>query len=145
MIESQKIRVRGIPYPHTKSTGNVQGCADWTAAVVEKTRGLPKITGPCLLRATFKLPREKFNGASPFGTDLDNLLKRLLDALSRTVFSDAPGKDACVVSLEATKVLVRNPSEAGVDGEIIQIGAPTNALGLKADKQGQRTSVQAIE
>jgi Holliday junction resolvase RusA-like endonuclease len=105
MIESQKIRVRGIPYPHTKSTGNVQGCADWTAAVIEKTRGLPKITGPCLLRVTFRLPREKFNGASPFGADLDNLLKRLLDALSRTVFSDAPGKDACVVALEATKSL----------------------------------------
>lgn len=128
MIESQKIRVRGIPYPQTKSTGNVQGCADWTDAVIAKTRGLPKITGPCLLRVTFRLPREKFNGASPFGADLDNLLKRLLDALSQTVFAEAPGKDACVVSLEATKVFAPNPSEAGIDGEIIQIGEAPKAL-----------------
>jgi Holliday junction resolvase RusA-like endonuclease len=123
MIKSQRIRVRGIPYPQTKSTGNLKGCTDWTQAIVEKTAGLKKITGPCLLRVTFRLPRGKFNGTNPFGTDLDNLLKRLLDALSQTVFSDAPGKDACVVSLEATKVLALNPSESGVDGEIIPMGA----------------------
>lgn len=125
MIESRKISVRGVPYPQTKSTGNVKGCADWTAAIVKKTARKPKIKGPCLLRVTFKLPRTKFNGSNPFGTDLDNLLKRLLDALSQTVFSDVPGKDACVVSVEAAKVLVKNPSEAGVDGEIIEIGAQT--------------------
>jgi hypothetical protein len=128
MIESHKLRIRGIPYPQTKSTGNVQGCADWTSAIVKKTIGLPKITGPCLLRVTFRLPREKFSGPSPFGADLDNLLKRLLDALGQTVFSEAPGKDACVVSLEATKVLAPNPSDAGVDGEIIQIDAQTAAM-----------------
>ena len=38
------------------------------------------------------------------------------------MFSEAPGKDACIVSLDATKVLAVNPSEAGVDGEIIPIG-----------------------
>lgn len=124
MIESQRIRVRGIPYPQTKSTGNVRGCADWTQAIIEKTANLKKITGPCLLRLTFRLPRGKFNATNPFGTDLDNLLKRLLDALSQTVFSDAPGKDACVVSLEATKVLALNPSESGVDGEIIPMAQP---------------------
>jgi Holliday junction resolvase RusA-like endonuclease len=77
----------------------------------------------CLLRVTFRLPQGKFNETNPFGTDLDNLLKRLLDALSQTVFSDAPGRDACVVSLEATKVLALNPSESGVDGEIIPMAA----------------------
>ena len=123
MIKSQRIRVRGIPYPHTKTTGNVQGCADWTDKIVEKTAGLKKITGPCLLRVTFRLPQGKFNETNPFGTDLDNLLKRLLDALSQTVFSDAPGKDACVVSLEATKVLALNPNESGIDGEIIPMAA----------------------
>ena len=122
MIKSQKIRVRGIPYPQTKTTGNVKGCTEWTDKIVEKTTNLKKITGPCLLRVTFKLPQVKFNETNPFGTDLDNLLKRLLDALSRTVFSDAPGKDACVVSVDAIKVLALNPSEAGVDGEIIPIG-----------------------
>jgi hypothetical protein len=38
------------------------------------------------------------------------------------VFSDAPGRDACVVAIEAAKVLVQNPSESGVDGEIIEMG-----------------------
>ena len=125
MIKSQRIKVRGIPYPHTKSTGNVKACSEWTEMVVKKTAGLAKITGPCLLRVTFKLPKAKFNKANPFGTDLDNLLKRLLDALGKTVLSEAPGKDACVVSVIATKVLVLNPLEAGVDGEIIPIGMPT--------------------
>jgi len=101
----------------------VQGCADWTDKIVEKTAGLKKVIGPCLLRVTFRLPQGKFNETNPFGTDLDNLLKRLLDALSQTVFSDAPGKDACVVSLEATKVLALNPNESGIDGEIIPMAA----------------------
>lgn len=127
MIESQRIRVRGVPYPHLKSKGNVQGCQDWTDIIVAKTVGLQKVSGPCILRVTFRLPRDKFNEKNPFGTDIDNLLKRLLDALSQTVFSEAPGKDACVVSIEASKVLVKNPSEAGVDGEIIRIGAVENA------------------
>jgi Holliday junction resolvase RusA-like endonuclease len=125
MIKSQKIRVRGIPYPQTKTTGNVKGCTDWSEKIVEKTAGLKKITGPCLLRVTFKLPHGKFNESNPFGADIDNLVKRLLDALSRTVFSDAPGRDACVVSLDATKVLALDSSEAGVDGEIIPIGVPS--------------------
>jgi Holliday junction resolvase RusA-like endonuclease len=123
MIKSQKIRVRGIPYPQI--SGNVKACTGWSEKIVEKTAGLKKITGPCLLRVTFKLPPGKFNETNPFGTDIDNLVKRLLDALGRTVFSDAPGRDACVVSLDATKVLALNPSEAGVDGEIIPIGVPS--------------------
>ena len=126
MIKSQRIRVRGVPYPQTKTTGNVSGCAEWSERIVEKTANLKKVTGPCLLRVTFKLPQGKFNETNPFGTDIDNLVKRLLDALSRTVFSEAPGKDACVVSLDATKVLALNPSEAGVDGEIIPISVPTD-------------------
>ena len=122
MLKSQRMRIRGIPYPQAKSTGNTEGRLRWTEAVVERTKNFPKVAGPCLLRVTFRLPKDKFHNKNPFGTDLDNLLKRFLDALSQTVFSDAPGKDACVVSLEATKVLVVNPTEAGVDGEIVQIG-----------------------
>ena len=121
MLKAQKIRVRGVPYPQSKATGNIEGRLHWTEKVIEKTAGLRKVTGPCLLRVTFKLPSDKFNGKNPYGTDLDNLLKRFLDALSKTVFSEAPGQDACVVSLEASKVHVQNPKEAGVDGEIIEV------------------------
>jgi len=122
VLKSHKIRIRGVPYPQGTSPRNTEARLRWTEAVVERTKGLPKVTGPCLLRVTFRLPENKFHDKNPFGTDIDNLLKRFLDALSKTVFLDAPGKDACVVSLEATKVIVVNPNEAGVDGEIVQIG-----------------------
>ena len=121
MIKSQRIRVRGVPYPQVKATGNVEGCKHWTNAIVKATTNLRKVKGPVLVRVTFKLSKEKFHDANPYGTDLDNLLKRFFDALSQTVFSDAPGKDACVVAIEAAKVLVQNPSESGVDGEIIEM------------------------
>ena len=122
MIKSQRIRVRGVPYPQVKATGNVEGRKVWTEAIVRATTNLRKVTGPVLVRVTFKLAKDKFHDANPFGTDLDNLLKRFFDALSQTVFSQAPGKDACVVAIEAAKVLVQNPSESGVDGEIIEMG-----------------------
>jgi Holliday junction resolvase RusA-like endonuclease len=110
-----------VPYPQTKAKGNVEGRKVWTEAIVERTKNLRKVSGPVLVRVTFKLSREKFHDANPYGTDLDNLLKRFFDALSQTVFSEAPNKDACVVAIEAAKVLVQNPSESGVDGEIIEM------------------------
>lgn len=121
MIKAQRIKVRGVPYPHIKATGNIGGTKKWTEAIVERTATLRKVTGPCLVRVTFKLTKEKFHEKNPYGTDLDNLLKRFFDALGQTVFSDAPGKDACVVAIEAVKVVVQNPSESGVDGEIIEL------------------------
>lgn len=121
MIKSQRIRVRGVPYPQTKATGNVVGGTVWTEAIVNATQNLRKVKGPVLVRVSFKLAKDKFHDVNPYGTDLDNLLKRFFDALSKTVFSEAPGKDACVVAVEAAKVLVQNPSESGVDGEIIEM------------------------
>jgi Holliday junction resolvase RusA-like endonuclease len=121
MIKSQRIRVRGKPYPQVKATGNVAGIKAWSDAIVEATANLRKVKGPVLVRVTFKLSHEKFHAANPYGTDLDNLLKRFFDALSKTVFSEAPGKDACIVAIEAAKVLVHNPNESGVDGEIIEM------------------------
>jgi Holliday junction resolvase RusA-like endonuclease len=123
MIKAQRIRVRGVPYPHQKATGNVEGKKKWTEAVIAKTSTLKKVSGPCLVRVTFKLARDKFHDANPYGTDLDNLLKRFFDALAKTVFSEAPGQDACIVAVEAAKTLVLNPSESGVDGEIIELGS----------------------
>jgi Holliday junction resolvase RusA-like endonuclease len=126
MIQALRFKVRGVPYPHLKVTGNVEGRLKWTQAIVTKTSTLQKIKGPCLVRVTFRLSREKFHEVSPYGADIDNLLKRFLDALAQTVFSEAPGKDACVVAVEAAKVLVVNPSESGVDGEIIQLATANN-------------------
>ena len=135
MIRSQRFRIRGVPYPHIKVTGNVEGRNKWTDAIIAKTAKLQKINGPCLVRVTFRLSREKFHDSNPFGTDLDNLLKRFFDALGRTIFSDAPGRDACVVAIEAAKVLVLNPSESGVDGEIIEMQTANHAI--NRTRQGQ--------
>lgn len=123
MIKSQPIKVRGVPYPHIKSTGNTDGLKKWSDAIIAETGKLRKVTGPCLVRVTFKMSQEKFHAVNPFGTDLDNLLKRFFDALARTVFSDAPGRDACIVAIEAAKVLVQNHNQSGVDGEIIELTA----------------------
>ncbi|SRR5258706_4677819 len=126
MIKSQRIRVRGKPYPQVKATGNVAGIKAWSDAIVDATANHRKVKGPVLVRVTFKLSQEKFHPTNPYGTDLDNLLKRFFDALSRTVFSEAPGKDACIVAIEAAKVLVQNPNESGVDGEIIEMSHVTD-------------------
>ena len=86
-----------------------------------QTAHLPKVVHPCVVRATFRLPPDKFPKDHPYGSDLDNLLKRFFDALIETVFSDASGKDGIVVSIEATKVKVASAGEAGADLEIIEI------------------------
>jgi hypothetical protein len=48
-------------------------------------------------------PSSPFSGFTPFSSDLDSLLKRLLDALSQTIFSAVPARTRAV-SLEATEV-----------------------------------------
>ena len=45
-----------------------------------------------LANVTFLLPANKYPKDFPNGNDLDNPCKRLFDALSKTIFSDARGK-----------------------------------------------------
>jgi Holliday junction resolvase RusA-like endonuclease len=47
--------------------------------------------------------------------DLDNLLKRFFDALQKTVFSEAPGGDGCVIEVRARKRKVPSSADAGAD------------------------------
>jgi len=61
------------------------------------------LLGPCELDVEFVLPADKFPRDFPYGMDLDNLLKRLLDALGKTVLQDAPGGDSAIVRLSARK------------------------------------------
>jgi len=58
-------------------------------------------------------PENKFPLDYPFGTDLDNLLKRLLDGLSQTVLSEAKGRDSTVIAIRATKRMVGAGQEPG--------------------------------
>ena len=64
---------------------------------------MPKIKEACEMRIIFMLPPDKYPLDHPYGSDLDNLLKRVQDALNRTIFSEVPGKDGCVVGLSVKK------------------------------------------
>jgi len=92
-------RISGVPYSANKVRGNIRAPKQWTDEVKRQTRDLPKITEACILRVTFHLPADKFPKDLPYGPDLDNLMKRLLDALNETIFSQTEGKDSCVIEM----------------------------------------------
>lgn len=120
-MRSTKVSIIGIPYAQLKNRGDKSAPLRWTEEVRRQTAHLPKVLHPCLVRVTFRLPADKFPKDYPYGGDLDNLLKRFFDALVETVFSDAPGKDAIVISIEAAKVRVASGDQPGADLEIIEI------------------------
>lgn len=114
-------RITGIPYGRRKVRGNTQATKVWTDAVIEQTRHLPKVTEACILRVTFLLPPDKFPKDFPYGPDLDNLTKRFFDALNHTIFSEAKGKDSCVVELSVMKTMADSEKDAGALIEVLPI------------------------
>jgi hypothetical protein len=114
-------KIIGVPYGRNKARGKVDALPVWSQAVIDQTKHLPKIKNACVLRVTFLLPPNKFPSDLPYGSDLDNLLKRFLDALNETVFSETQGKDSCIISLNATKTRVGSETEAGALLEVIPI------------------------
>lgn len=115
------VKIKGVPYGRNKSRGDKDAPGRWTDAVIEQTQGLPKINEACMLKVTFFLPPDKFPSDFPYGSDLDNLLKRFCDALNKTVFSESPGKDSCVINLTATKAKVNDIDAAGAYLEILPV------------------------
>jgi Holliday junction resolvase RusA-like endonuclease len=115
------VRIVGVPYAQAKTRGRKDGCVEWSRDVTRQTAHLPPVTGACHLRVTFRLPPSKYPSDHPHGMDLDNLLKRFLDALHETVFRDVPGRDGCVVELQAKKVKVASDADAGADLEILPV------------------------
>jgi len=113
-----RVSITGIPYAQAKTRGRRAGTKEWSNAVIQQTSHLQTIECACHLDVVFRLPPSKYPADHPYGMDLDNLLKRLLDALQETVFRKAPGKDGCVVDLHASKQRVDSDSEAGADIEI---------------------------
>ncbi|HVO72492.1 MAG TPA: hypothetical protein VMT35_00600 [Ignavibacteriaceae bacterium] len=88
------IKISGIPFARSKVKGNPLGPQAWTEAVILQTKDLPKVKEACILNVTFLLPADKYPRDYPYGSDLDNLLKRFQDALNETIFSEAKGKDS---------------------------------------------------
>lgn len=122
-------KIEGIPYSRNKIRGNVAASNEWTNAVIEQTRDLPKVREACILRVTFLLPPDKFPKDFPFGPDLDNLLKRFCDALNETIFSGSKGKDSCIVSLNVIKTRVENREDSGALLEVLPINISEQGAG----------------
>ena len=90
----------------------------WSQAVIAATKNSPKVTSACEAEIKFVLPPNKYPADHPHGPDLDNLMKRLLDALNETIFSDVAGKDGAIVRVTASK---RRSSENDLPGAHIEI------------------------
>ena len=95
--------IEGIPYGQRKPRGDIEAPDRWTETVKQVTKNLPRVKGPCYMIVVFVLPKNKYPLDHPYGPDLDNLMKRLLDALNDTVFSEVAGKDGSVVQLVVSK------------------------------------------
>src|SRR6267378_6130586 len=104
-----------------KSRGNQAAPEKWSEEVVRQTRELPKIKDACILKVTFLLPPDKYPRDMPYGPDLDNLLKRLLDALNQTIFSGAKGGDSCIVSLTVMKTKAPSDAASGAHIEVMPV------------------------
>ncbi|HOO51825.1 MAG TPA: RusA family crossover junction endodeoxyribonuclease [Alphaproteobacteria bacterium] len=113
--------IHGVPYSRNKSRGKTDAADKWSQQVLEQTNHLPRVKEACALKVTFLLPPDKFPKDFPYGPDLDNLLKRFMDALNETVFSETPGGDSCVVLLTVMKTKVANYEESGVHLELLPV------------------------
>jgi Holliday junction resolvase RusA-like endonuclease len=113
--------IHGVPYSQLKSRGNKDAPKLWSECIIEQTKTLPKIKEACALKVTFLLPENKYPADFPYGPDLDNLLKRFLDGLNKTIFSDTKGKDSCVAILNVMKTKVTSDNEAGVHFEVLPV------------------------
>ena len=113
--------INGVPYGMQKARGDIQAPARWTARIIEATQSLPRVKEACVMKITFLLPPDKYPADLPFGPDIDNLLKRFLDALNQTIFFEAKGKDSCVVAITAMKTRVASSQEAGVHFEVLPV------------------------
>lgn len=110
-----KVFIKGVPYCKNKPRGDTAAPARWTEAVKKATKKLPKVRGQCHMWVMFVLPADKYPTDQPYGPDLDNLLKRLLDAMNETVFSEVPGKDGAVELLVARKQRARSGEPTGAE------------------------------
>ena len=103
--------IEGTPCSRFKRRGRAQAVGNWMSTVRRAAKDWPKVRGACMVGLYFYLGAEQFPKDYPFGPDLDNLTKSTLDGLGETVFSDAPGKDSCVVLLNVSKNFADYPTK----------------------------------
>jgi hypothetical protein len=120
MNKPHAVFITGEPFGKPYQGKRKDEPAKWDAKIQAATLNWPKVDNACLLRVSFLLPPDKFADPALLGPDLDNLLKRFLDALKTTVFAK-PSDDSFVVSIEAAKTRVGSISEAGAQLEIVPL------------------------
>jgi Holliday junction resolvase RusA-like endonuclease len=113
--------IKGVPYSQNKKRGNTSAPDKWTSDIIKQTSSLPQVKDACVLKVTFLLPPNKYPADLPFGSDLDNLMKRFMDALNETVFAKTKGKDSCVLAIYAMKAKVGSEKQAGALLEILPV------------------------
>lgn len=109
------IIIPGIPYPQIKTKGNILAAKHWTKTIIEKTKSFkPLSDSPLRAEIVFSLLFDKYPPDFPYGPDLDNLLKRLLDALGQTVLKELPGKDSAIIEIHCSKQRTEDDAFCGV-------------------------------
>ncbi len=111
------IFIEGTAYPKHKSGGAIEEADLWSQNIREVTVGLQPIHSPCRMRVEFLLPIERFTSGSPYGSDLDNLTKRLLDDLKKTILREVDGEDGSIMEMAISKRAAIN-EKPGVKVEI---------------------------
>jgi len=106
--------IEGIPYSQQKVRGDREAADRWTQSIIQATKNLPKVKGPISMNLQFVLPADKYPLDHPYGSDLDNLVKRLLDALNMTILANVPGMDGAVVRLLVKKRKALKSEQTGV-------------------------------
>jgi len=120
-MQLMNCKINGVPYSQLKSKGNKKAAEDWTRTIIEQTKNLGRVQKACIMNVTFCLPPDKFPKDFPYGPDIDNLLKRLLDALEETIFMKESGGDSCIISINAAKTRVESKEEAGAYLQVIPV------------------------
>ncbi len=105
--------IQGDPYVKKKTRGRTQGPKEWVAAIKTQTRDLERISGRCELEVEFILWPGSSPTDHPYGPDLDNLLKNLLDGIDDTILADAPSGDGAIVRVIASKRTKRGEEPTG--------------------------------
>jgi Holliday junction resolvase RusA-like endonuclease len=119
--------VPGFAYPKHKAGGAIEQAERWSQTIFETTKDLPIVKAPCRMKIHYNISPERFTLGAPYGPDLDNLTKRLLDDLKRTILREAAGEDGCILELTISKSVAAlgEPSGAKVSIESIQEGIGT--------------------
>ena len=137
--------VEGIPYPKDKASGNKQAPIEWTKSIIETTKNIPALTGPSCFEIDFFIPIEKYTLKDVYGPDLDNLVKRLLDGLSETLFSGLETKDGSIIHLKVNKKPAIGDQKAGAKVRISMLEETQPEQGVHYFAHGQNMSTKQMK